>query len=510
VIKLLPIKLLGGGVIGEKKKSKELFYYLSPEELIPENHILRLINRYVDFSFIRPKVEHLYSHTGRPSVDPDVMMRMLLLGYLFGITSERRLCEEVGMHMGYRWFVGLSLEEKIPDHSTFSKNRHGRFKQSGIYQQIFDQIVHQCIEKCLVKGDHLTVDSTLVKANASFKNLEPIVVSLKPEQYIEKVDKENPVSEKPESEHPEVWEPKDDFAHSGVKISNKTHRSRIDPDSRIARKSNFSETYLGHGVTYVMDNKSRVIVGADRNLPNRNADAKTAVELVGRLKWNYHLTPRTLGADKGYATGVFVHWLLEQNVQPHVPIMDSRSRNDKGIYSIEQFQYQDDKDEFICPQGKTLRYWGIQQHSKQHAYRASPSDCRQCPVKAQCTRASYRSLSYHIYESSIEIARRLTQTRGYRISQRMRKRIEELFGEAKECMGMRRMKFRGALFAREQVLLTATAQNIKRMVRLLSQMGPKTEAKGQVLRLETPWPSLCHAVFRWILSPHQQFGPALS
>ena len=226
-----------------------------------------------------------------------------------------------------------------------------------------------------------------------------------------------------------------------------------------------------------MDNKSRVIVGADRNLPNRNADAKTAVELVGRLKWNYHLRPRTLGADKGYATGVFVHWLLEQNVQPHVPIMDSRGRNDKGIYSIEQFQYQDDKDEFICPQGKTLRYWGIQQHSKQHAYRASPSDCRQCPVKAQCTRASYRSLSYHIYESSIEIARRHTQTRSYRISQRMRKRVEELFGEAKECMGMRRMRFRGVLFVREQVLLTATAQNIKRMVRLLSQARTENRAE---------------------------------
>ena len=402
-------------MIGEKKKANKLFYYLRPEELIPEDHILRLIDRYVDFSFIRPRVEHLYSHTGRPSVDPDVMMRMLLLGYLFGISSERRLCDEVGMHMGYRWFVGLSLEEKIPDHSTFSKNRHGRFKESGIYQQMFDQIVEQCIEKGLVSGKHLTVDSTLVKANASFKKLEPIVVTLRPEQYIDTVEKENSIVEE-QDDNEEPWEPKGDYPLKGEKISNKTHRSRIDPDSRIARKSNFSETYLGHGVTYVMDNKSRVIVGADRNLPNRNADAKTAVELVGRLKWAYHLTPRTLGADKGYATGVFVHWLLEQNVQPHVPIMDSRSRNDKGIYSIEQFQYQDDKDEFICPQGKTLRYWGIQQHSKQHAYRASPSDCRQCPVKAQCTRASYRSLSYHIYESSIEIARRHTQTRSYRIS----------------------------------------------------------------------------------------------
>jgi transposase len=137
-------------VIGEKKKEERLFYYLRPEELIPQDHILRLIHEHVEFSFIREKVKHLYSPTGRPSVDPEVMMRMLLVGYLFGITSERRLCDEVQMHVGYRWFVGLSLEDRVPDHSTFSKNRHGRFKQSGTYQQIFDQIVRQCVEKGLV------------------------------------------------------------------------------------------------------------------------------------------------------------------------------------------------------------------------------------------------------------------------------------------------------------------------------------------------------------------------
>jgi transposase len=134
-------------VIGERNKEEKLYYYLRPEELIPDNHILRLIDRHVDFSFIREKVKPLYSHTGRPSVDPELMLRMLLVGYLFGITSERRLCDEVQMHVGYRWFVGLSLEDKVPDHSTFSKNRHGRFKQSGIYQRIFDQIVTQCVEK---------------------------------------------------------------------------------------------------------------------------------------------------------------------------------------------------------------------------------------------------------------------------------------------------------------------------------------------------------------------------
>lgn len=459
-------------VLGEKKKEEKFFYYLRPEELIPEDHILRLIDRYVDFSFIRTKVEHLYSHTGRPSVDPDVMMRMILVGYLFGITSERRLCDEVGMHLGYRWFVGLALDEKVPDHSTFSKNRHGRFKESGIYQQIFDQIVLQCIEKGLVSGKHLTVDSTLVKANASFKNLEPIVVSLRPEQYIDKVEKENPIVEE-QDDNDEPWEPQGDYPQSEGKISNKTHRSTVDPDSRIARKSNFSETYLGHGVSYLMDNKRRIILGADRNLPNRNADAVAAIKLVSRLKWAYKLRPRTLGADKGYATGEFVHWLSEQEVIPHVPIMDARGRNEKGIYPIEQFHYDDEKDQYICPQGKGLRYWGIHKHSRQHVYRASLSDCRHCPVKAQCTRATYRSVSYHIYESDLADARKLTKTSGYRISQIMRKRVEELFGEAKECMGLRRMKFRGALFVREQVLLTATAQNIKRMARLLSRIGPK-------------------------------------
>jgi transposase len=478
-------------VLGKKKKEEKLFYYIRPEELIPEDHILRLVDRYVDFSFVRPKVEHLYSDTGRPSVDPELMMKMLLVGYLFGFSSERRLCDEVRMHVGYRWFVGLSLDEKVPDHSTFSKNRHGRFKESRIYQQIFDQIVQQCIEKGLVSGKHLTVDSTLVKANASFKNLEPIVVPLKPGEYIDQVEKQNPVVEE-EPEHDEPWEPEGDYPQRGGKVSNQTHRSRVDPDSRIARKSNFSETYLGHGVSYVMDNKSRIILGADQNLPNRNADAETAVRLTARLKWAYNLSPRTLGADKGYATGLFLHWLLEQGVLPHVPIMDARSRNEKGIYPIEQFHYDAEKDQFTCPQGKTLRYWGIHKHSKQYAYRASSKDCGQCPVKEHCTRASYRSLSYHIYEDDIDIARKLTKTRGYRISQRMRKRIEELFGEAKECMGLRRMKFRRALFVREQVLFTAAAQNIKRMVRLLAKKGPDSKAEAGILR---PRPPSLHFLF---------------
>ena len=183
-----------------------------------------------------------------------------------------------------------------------------------------------------------------------------------------------------------------------------------------------------------------------------------------------------MGADKGYATGQFIHDLVTQRIDPHVPVRDYRSQNDKGIYPLSAFIFDKEHNQFICPNGHTLSYWGVHAHSRQHVYRARTKDCQACPRKDACTRDRSRSLSYHIYEAAIEKARSLNITSGYRISQRMRKRIEELFGEAKEFMGFRRAKFRYRRFVKEQVLMTAAAQNIKRMVKLLSRKAPMREA----------------------------------
>jgi len=172
------------------------------------------------------------------------------------------------------------------------------------------------------------------------------------------------------------------------------------------------------------------------------------------------MKPESLGADKGYSAGEFIDALLKEGIQPHIPIMDYRSQNDRGIYSIEKFSFDQEKNRFLCPEGKELKYRGIHKRSRQYVYRARKKDCLVCPKKAECTRDTARSVSYHICEDSINQARQLNQTKAYRISQRMRKRIEELFGEAKELMGLRRAKFRGWQFVREQVLMTATVQNI--------------------------------------------------
>lgn len=454
-------------LLGEKTRQEPAFYYVKIDDLIPEDHLLRLIHKHVDFSFIRNKVKHLYSHTGRPSIDPELLLRMLLIGCLYGIRSERRLCEEVKMHIGYRWFVGLNLQDTVPDHSTFSKNRHERFVENDLFQHIFDEIIAQCMSHGLIDGEHLTVDAANIEANASFKSLEPIVVEFKPSEYINILEKENPIDDTP-------YEPGEDYSHRGQKISNDTHRSRTDPDARLSRKTS-TGSRLCHSATYVMDNRSRIIVGADIGGPDRKTDREKAFSELQRIKWRHNIMPKTLGADKGYAVGEFIHDLINECIIPHIPVVSSWDKRNPGIYPIAKFTYDEKKDIFLCPQGKELSYWGIHKHSKQHVYRARKKDCSICPVKSECTKDIARSLSYHIYEDAIKKTRELSKTKGYYISQRMRKKIEELFGEAKELMGFRRAKFRKRKWIKEQILMTATVQNIKRMVKMLSRGDSKKE-----------------------------------
>lgn len=454
-------------MIGKKEETQSLFHFFDPNDLIPDDYILKRIDRHIDFSFIEGKVKHLYSHTGRRSVPPEVMLRMLMVGYLFGITSERTLCREVGMHVGYRWFAKLNMEEKPPHHSTFSKNRHGRFAGSGVWEEVFDEIVRRCIDAGLVRGKHLTADGTLVEADASLSSMEPVDVAMSPLEYLKKLNEQNPVGEDDDGDEPE-----DEYRHKGTKMSNATHRSTTDPDSRIARKGKYSATKLSYQTSYLMDNSSRVILDAAAGGEcGRGAEMAAALAGLDRVKWKYKLKPETLGGDKGYAVGEFVSEVYGRGVTPHVPVWDTRGEHDRGIYPIEKFRYYGESDCFVCPGNKTLKYHGA--HVKQHVYRAREVDCRGCRLKKKCTRGKLRTLSFHVDAEYIERAKEEKRMVGYKQSQRCRKKVEQLFGEAKEQMGMRRMKFRGRATVREQTLLTAAAQNIKRLVKFLERGVPK-------------------------------------
>jgi transposase len=154
-------------MMGQHDRSEALFYYFRLEDQVPETHLLRLIEKHISFAFVRERLKDSYSETGRPSIDPELLLRILLIGYLYGVTSERKLVEELRMHLAWRWFTGLGFDQEIPHHSTFSKNRHGRFQESKLFEQLFEEIVRQCVEVGLVQGQHLSVDGSFVEANAS-------------------------------------------------------------------------------------------------------------------------------------------------------------------------------------------------------------------------------------------------------------------------------------------------------------------------------------------------------
>src|ERR1700740_3191529 len=160
-------------IMGQHERSEPLFSYFRLEDQIPENHLLRLIDRHISFEFVRRQLKDSYSDTGRPSVDPELLLRILLIGYLYGITSERKLVEELRMHLAWRWFTGLGFDQEIPHHSTFSKNRHGRFADSKLFEQLFEEIVARCMGAGLVQGEHLSVDGSFVEANAAKESRIP-------------------------------------------------------------------------------------------------------------------------------------------------------------------------------------------------------------------------------------------------------------------------------------------------------------------------------------------------
>jgi transposase len=441
-------------MMGQQRRTESLFYYFRLEEQIPADHLLRLIDGYVDFSFVREQLKGFYSATGRPSIDPEVLLRLLVVGYLYGITSERRLMEEVRMHLAYRWFTRLSFDQEIPDHSTFSKNRHGRFRQSGVFRKVFEEIVQRCLEAGLVEGRNLAVDGTLVIANASQQSRVPrerlaeiAQVSRTVQEYLSELEEQNPVAN-PE-ERPMAQE----------KVST------TDPDAAWAVKS--GPATLGYYDNYLVDTTSRVILSVEPTPARFRQETLAARRMLERVS-HFGVRPLNLAADKAYGSGEFLAWLLERDIQPHIPVIDRRHQT-HGHFTREQFRYEPKENAYYCPEGKSLRYRGQSRSSQGFIYCATEAQCQGCQQKKLCTPGLYRKLFVHWQEPARQAARALAGTPAYKHSQRARYKVEALFAELKQQIKLRRVRLRRLWNVAEQFHLAATAQNLKRLVRHLDQ-----------------------------------------
>jgi transposase len=452
---LCSISILGGLLImmGHHARSEALFYYFRLEDQIPENHLLRLIDKHVSFDFVRDQLKDSYSETGRPSIDPELLLRILLVGYLYGITSERKLVEELRMHLAWRWFTGLGFDQEIPHHSTFSKNRHGRFQESKVFEQLFEQIVRQCVEVGLVQGKHLSVDGSFVEANAAKESrirreqlAEAAQVHHTVRQYLKEVEEQNPVEE-PVHEQDQV--------------------STTDPDSTYATKGG-TPARLGYYDNYLVDNHSCVIVGVQATAARMSQETIAAQDMIVRFAQWQGCEPSSVVADATYGNGEFLQWLLDRGITPYMRTRDSVLRKKNPGYGPERFTYLPESNSYRCPAGEQLHYVGLNVRNRAHAYIGSAKRCGACSQKAQCTTGRYKYLAIHVHESARQRARELAHTPEFANEQRQRKKVEALFAELKNQIGLRRLRLRRLRFVREQFFLAAVAQNIKRLVRFLS------------------------------------------
>ena len=441
-------------MMGQQPRMESLFYYFRLQDQIPEDHLLRFIDRHIDFSFVREQLKDFYSPMGRPSIDPEVLLRLLLVGYLYGITSERRLLDEVRMHLAYRWFTRLGFEQEIPDHSTFSKNRHGRFRQCGVFRKAFEEIVRRCLEAGLVEGRNLAVDGTLVGANASNQSrvpreklVEVAQISRTVQEYLTELERQNPVADPEERS----------IAQEMV--------SSTDPDAAWAVKS--GPATLGYYDNYLVDTTSRVILSVDATPARFRQEVLAARRMIEHVS-QLGVRPQNLAADKAYGSGEFLAWLLARDIQPHIPVID-RQHQTRGRFTRDAFRYEPKENAYYCPAGKPLHYRGQRRSSQGYLYRSTEAQCQGCPQKKLCTRGPYRRLFVHWQEPAREAVRVLAGTPDYKRSQRGRYKVEALFAELKQQIKLRRVRLRRLWNVAEQFHLAATAQNLKRLVRYLAQ-----------------------------------------
>jgi transposase len=452
---MLLCKIPFGGLLlmmGHHSRAESLFYYFRLEDQVPENHLLRLIDRHINFEFIRSKLKDSYSDGGRPSIDPELLLRVLLVGYLYGVTSERKLLEELRMHLAWRWFTGLGFDQEIPHHSTFSKNRHGRFQESNLFQEIFEEIVARCVEAGLVKGEHMSVDGSFIQANADHHSRVPreqlaevAKVNHTVREYLVELEQENPI-EPPVPQQDKV--------------------STTDPDSTYATKG--GPARLGYYDNYLVDNASCVIVGVQATPARLSQESVAARDMIERYRQRYGYLPRTLAADTTYGNGELLQWLDERGIAPYIRVKENPAAT-TDLYGIDKFTYVPEENCYICPEGKLLKYVGVNPLNRTHLYYSTVKRCRECSQKSRCTRGKYRSLAIHICEPARQRAHALAQTPAFAISQRARRKVEALFAELKNYIGLRRLRLRRMRFVREQFYLAATVQNLKRLVRFLTR-----------------------------------------
>jgi transposase len=457
-------------MMGFQTDSQErLFYSFNLEDHVPKNHLLRGIDQYLDLGDLRQHLSEFYSHTGRPSIDPELMIRMLIIGYSFGIRSERRLCEEVHLNLAYRWFCKLGLEDAVPDHSTFSKNRHGRFRQSGAFRHLFESVLHRCMSEGLVRGEGFATDASIIKADAQRMHGVPGEEAM---NWTHSEDAPRAVRE-----YLDALEETNDLSFIPKCVST------TDPSATWTAAPG-GPAFFAYCTNYLIDLKAGIIVDVEASAVNKTAEVDATRTMIDRVEEKFDIKPERLVGDTNYGSAAMLGWLVdEKQIEPHVPVFDKSERTD-GTLSRSDFTWNEEADEYRCPEGHALRNnWRPFKKPRDRVtkadtiiYRSSQLDCAACPRKERCCpNTEFRKITRSVHENARDVARQIYLTPEYQRSRAERKKIEMLFAHLKRILKLDKLRLRGPSGAQDEFLLAATAQNLRRMAKWLAPVAQEAD-----------------------------------
>jgi transposase len=445
-----------------KSGQGQLLYQFNLEDAVPHDHLVRRIDAALDLTWLRSELASHYSVMGRPSVDPELMIRMLVVGYVFAIRSERLLCREVQVNLAYRWFCRLGIEDAIPDHSAFSRARNERFREGDLFRRVFERVVETCIAAGLVGGEGFAVDASLIAADANKqrsivgqdwrRDRDPARSSRAVKEYLATLDDT-------------AWGAASDVVPKFVSPS--------DPAAQWTG-AHKGPAFFAYSDNYLIDVKFGVIVDVEASRAIRQAEVGAARTMIERTEERFGIKPERLAADTSYGTAPMLNWLVEEKgIAPHIPVID-KSQRDDGTFSRSDFRYDPTSDVYHCPADKTLTTTGtLVNDGTTLLYRASRRDCGKCPLKPQCCpKEPSRKIPRDVHERARDVARSFAGGVGYEQSRRERKKIEMRFAHLKRILRLDRLRLRGPRGAQDEFVLAAIAQNLRRLAKLVALPPP--------------------------------------
>ena len=446
-------------------EQEQFFYSFRLDEAVPEDHPVREIAAVVDLSWVHSELAAYYPKLGRPSIDPVLMIRMLIVGYVFAIRSERALCRDVQVNLAYRWFCGLSIEDRVPHHSAFSRGRNERFRDSGIFRSVFERVVGACIAAGLVGGEGFAVDASLIVADANEQR------SIPGKQWSKKLDAQA-VSQATK----EYLARLDDAAFGAASDVTPKFVSPSDPAAQWTGALR-NAAFFAYDNNYLVDVKFGIIMDVEASRAIRQAEVGASQTMIERTEACFGIRPKWLAADSAHGSASNLDWLInEQGIAPHVPVIDKSQRED-GTFSREDFSYDEIRDIYTCPAGKTLTTTGYIHTDHALRYLGSGPECRACPLKAKCCpNMPARRIVRDVNEAARDVARALAKTQAFAQSRRSRKKVEMLFAHLKRILRLSRLRLRGPSGAQFEFTLAAIAQNLRRLAKLVARPPPITSA----------------------------------